>query len=166
MSAEVATTQPATKLHPFALALSARDLGAMRETITSDVVLNSPILSTPFEGREAVMELFEVIVDTLEDLHYTVALGEDNVRFMSFRARVGKVEMEGADILRLDDDGRIKEFTVFFRPLAGTATLAAALGKRLARKRSRLRSFVVAAASQPMVVMSRASDRVAPRLIE
>src|SRR5439155_24815295 len=31
MSAEVATTQPATKLHPFALALSARDLGAMRE---------------------------------------------------------------------------------------------------------------------------------------
>jgi hypothetical protein len=85
---------------------------------------------------------------------------------MAFRARVGKVEMEGCDILRLDHDGRIKEFTVFFRPMVGTALLASALGKRLARKRSRARSLLVGAASRPMVIVSRASDRLAPRLVK
>jgi hypothetical protein len=112
------------------------------------------------------MELFDVILDTLEDVRYTVQLGEGDVHFMAFHARVGKVEMEGCDILRFDHDGRIKEFTVFFRPMAGTAVLASALGRRLARKRSRARSWLVAVASRPMVTISRASDRLAPRLVK
>jgi hypothetical protein len=164
MQAETAAAPPAT--HPFREALIARDFDAMRDAMNPEVVLNSPILSTPFEGREAVLELFRVISETLEDIRYTTDIADGDVRVMSWRTRIGKMEMEGADFLRLDEQGRIKEFTVFFRPLAGITVLASALGKGLARRRSRTRAWLVAAASAPMVLLSRASDWLAPRLVK
>jgi SnoaL-like protein len=164
MYADTATAPPST--HPFRDAFMAGDLAAMRDTMTPDVVLNSPILTTPFKGREAVLELFSVILETLEDVRYTVDVADGNRRFLSWHTRIGKVEMQGADILRLDDEGRIEEFTVFFRPLTGITTLASALGKGLARRHSRTRALVAGAGSAPMVFLSRASDRIAPRLVK
>ena len=152
--------------HPFREAFTARDFDAMRDLLHPDVVLNSPILSKPFAGRDAVLELFEVIAETLEDIRYTVELGEGNVHFFSWHTRIGKTEMDGADILREDEDGRIVEFTVFFRPLKGITLLASQLGKGLARRRSPARALLVGAASAPMVALSRATDRVAPRLVK
>jgi ketosteroid isomerase-like protein len=164
MNAETATAPPST--HPFRDAFVARDFDAMRDTMTPDVVLNSPILSTPFEGREAVLELFSVIHETLEDIRYTTDIADGDIRFLCWRTRIGKVEMQGADILHLDEDGRIREFTVFFRPLAGITVLASTLGKGLARRRSRTRALVAGAASAPMVLLARATDRIAPRLVK
>jgi SnoaL-like protein len=164
MYADTVTVPPST--HPFRDAFVAGDLDAMRDTMTPDVVLNSPILTTPFEGREAVLELFSVILQTLEDVRYTMDVADGDMRFLSWHTRIGKVEMQGADILRLDEDGRIEEFTVFFRPLVGITALASALGKGLAGRRSRTRGLVAAAASAPMVLLSRAGDRIAPRLVQ
>jgi ketosteroid isomerase-like protein len=152
--------------HPFREAFTARDFEAMRALLHRDVVLNSPILSKPFVGRDAVLELFEVITETLEDVRYTVELGEGNVHFFSWHTRIGNTEMQGADILREDEDGRIVEFTVFFRPLTGVTTLLSALGKGLARRRSPARARVVGAASAPLIALSRVTDRVAPRLVK
>ena len=164
MNADTAVAPPAT--HPFRDALMARDWDAVREALNPDVVLNSPILTTPFVGREAVVELFEVIRETLEDIQFTVDMADGDVRFMSWRTHIGDVQMEGAEIMRLDKDGRIKEFTVFFRPLVGVTTLASALGKGLAGRRSPARGRVAAVASRPMVVLSRVADRVAPKLVK
>jgi ketosteroid isomerase-like protein len=152
--------------HPFREAFVARDLEAMRELLHPDVVLNSPILSKPFVGREAVLELFEVITETLEDVRYTVDMADGDVHFFAFETRIGKTEMQGADILRVGEDGRIVEFTVFFRPLTGITALQAALGKGLARRRSPARARLVGAASAPLIALSRVSDRVAPRLVK
>jgi ketosteroid isomerase-like protein len=163
MQAETTLSPPAT--HPFRDAFVARDIDAMRELLDPDVVLKSPIVTTPFAGREAVLELFEVIGETLEEIHYVADMADGDLRFMSWQTRIGKTEMQGADILRVGEDGRIVEFTVFFRPLKGITVLASALGKGLARRRSRSRALLVGAASAPMVALSRASDRIAPRLV-
>jgi ketosteroid isomerase-like protein len=160
MQAEAAAT------HPFRETFMERDFAAMRELLHPDVVLNSPVLSTPFVGREAVLELFEVITETLEDVRYAVDMRDGDVIFYSWHARVRGVEMQGADILRLGDGGRIVEFTVFFRPLKAITVLASALGKGLARRRSPARAMLVGAASAPMIALSRASDRLAPRLVK
>jgi len=160
MQAEAAAT------HPFRETFTERDFAAMRELLHPDVVLNSPILSTPFVGREAVLELFEVITETLEDVRYTVDMRDGDVIFYSWHTRVRGTEMQGADILRLGDGGRIVEFTVFFRPLKGITVLASALGKGLARRRSPARAMLVGAASAPMIALSRASDSLAPRLVK
>jgi ketosteroid isomerase-like protein len=152
--------------HPFREAFVARDFAAMRELLHPDVVLNSPIMSAPFVGRDAVLELFEVITETLEDVRYTVDMADGDIRFFSWHTRVRGTEMQGADILRLGDDGRIVEFTVFFRPPEGVTVLASALGKGLARRRSPARGLLAGVASAPMIVLSRATDRIAPRLVK
>ena len=153
-------------IHPFREAFVSRDFAAMRELLHPDVVLNSPIVSTPFAGRDEVLELLEVITETLEDVRYTVDMGEGDVHFLSWHTRIGTTDMQGADILRTGEDGRIIEFTVFFRPLKGITVLASALGKGLARRRSPARARIVGVASAPMVALSRVSDRVAPRLVK
>ncbi|HEY0632750.1 MAG TPA: nuclear transport factor 2 family protein [Thermoleophilaceae bacterium] len=164
MQAEIASAPPAT--HPFRDAFTSRDFEAMRELLSEDVVLNSPILSTPFVGREAVLELFEVITETLEDVRYTIDMAEGDLRFFSWHTHIGSTEMQGADILRLDEHGRIVEFTVFFRPLTGITVLASALGRGLAARRSPARARLVGAASAPLIGLARASDRLAPRLVK
>src|SRR3954469_1190970 len=156
----------AAQPHPFRDAFGARDLDAMREAMTPDVTLNSPILSTPFVGRDAVMELFEVILETLEDVEYTVDVAEDDLRVMSTTARVGKVPLEGAQIMRVDGEGRVKEFTIFFRPLVGVTALARALGRGLASRRSPRVGVAAGLASGPLVALSRVTDAVAPRFVK
>lgn len=156
-------TSPA---HAFQEAFAARDFDAMQELLHPSVVLNSPILSTPFQGREAVLELFEVITETLEDVRFTIDIGEGDIHFFSFHARVGATEMQGADVVRVGEDGRIAEFTIFFRPLTGITVLASALGKGLASRKSPARGAFAGVASAPMVALSRATDRIAPRLVK
>src|SRR3954462_15248756 len=114
----------AVATHPFRETFKERDFDAMRELLHPDGVLNSPILSRPFVGREAVLELFEVITETLEDVRYTEDMREGSVIFSSWHTRVRGTEMQGSDILRLDEGGRIVEFTVFFSPLKGITVLA------------------------------------------
>ena len=166
MQTQTAVPSVAKEPHAFMKAFLSRDFEAMGEAVTPDVVLNSPILSKPFQGRAAVIELLEVVVDTLEDLRYTADLDDGDTRIIVFRSRIaGKVEAESIDILRLAEDGRIREFTIMFRPLVATTTLAAELGKRLGRRRARWRGFVAGSASRPSVWLARASDRIAPRLV-
>ncbi|MFE3487946.1 hypothetical protein ACFXMR_18725, partial [Streptomyces griseus] len=44
-----------------------------------------------------------------------------------FRASVGGREIHGIDLLHLDDDGRIKEFTVMVRPASAVQALGEAV---------------------------------------
>ena len=56
-----------------------------------------------------------------------------------FEARVGDRELQGVDILKFDDDGRIAELTVMVRPMSGMHALAEAMQRSSrAHPRSRL----------------------------
>ena len=49
-----------------------------------------------------------------------------------FRARVGDRELEGLDLIRFDDTGRIRDFTVMVRPRSAIEALLAQVAPRLA----------------------------------
>ncbi|MDQ2631068.1 MAG: nuclear transport factor 2 family protein, partial [Actinomycetota bacterium] len=49
---------------------------------------------------------------------YTDELAEGNTVCLRFKATVGERELEGIDFLELDDDGRVRELTVFMRPFS------------------------------------------------
>ncbi len=48
-----------------------------------------------------------------------------------FEANVGDRELQGVDILRFNDEGRISEMTVMVRPMSGLQAVAEQMGKRL-----------------------------------
>ena len=121
-----------TAAKDFRDAIERRDLDGMVATLADDVVLHSPVSFKPFEGREAVAQLFEILVRTFEDFRYTDDLPGEEVHAMIFRARIGDREVEGLDLIRPGPDGRIADFTVMVRPLTGVVALAEAVGPQLA----------------------------------
>jgi hypothetical protein len=121
-----------TAASDFREAIERRDLDGMVATLADDVVLHSPVSFKPFEGREAVAQLFEILLRTFEDFRYTDDLAGAEVHAMIFRARIGDREVEGLDLIRPGPDGRIADFTVMVRPLTGVVALAEAVGPQLA----------------------------------
>jgi hypothetical protein len=116
----------------FRAAVEAGDLAGMVELLAPDVIFNSPVAFKPFEGRETVGKVLEAVMNTFEDFHYTDELDRDDVHALVFRARVGDKQLEGLDLLRLNDEGEIADFTVMVRPLSGLIALAEAMGPKVA----------------------------------
>jgi SnoaL-like domain len=120
-----------TTPHPFRLAAEAKDLEAMTTTLREDVVLHSPILFRGFEGREIVIGVLTHVAATLEDFRYTDELAEADTVVLRFKARVGDRELEGIDFLELDEQGLVKELTVFMRPLSAINAFNEQMAARL-----------------------------------
>src|SRR4051812_35691817 len=104
----------------------------MVDALSPEVVFNSPVAFRPFEGRDAVSEVLAAVMETFEDFRYTDELEGDMSHALVFEARVDDKQVQGIDLLRFDDGGLIREFTVLVRPLSGTIALAQAMGPKVA----------------------------------
>jgi hypothetical protein len=117
--------------HAFRAAVEAGDVDAVEATLAPDVTFRSPAVFKPYEGRDAVMHLLRTVFEVFEDFEYANELEGDDVVALVFRARVGDRQLEGLDLLALDDNGLVRELTVMVRPLSGLVALAEAMGARL-----------------------------------
>jgi hypothetical protein len=104
--------------HPFRRAAESKDVDLLAETLREDVVLHSPVLFRGFEGRDTVVTVITHVAATLENFSYTSELAEGDTVVLRFTATVGDRELEGIDFLELDEDGRVRELTVFMRPFS------------------------------------------------
>lgn len=120
--------------HPFRIAAENADRPAMLAALAPEIVLHSPVSFKPFVGLEAVDGLFAALLEVFKDFHYTDELPGPRVRILVFEARVGDRQLQGVDILRIDDAGLVNDFTVMVRPLSATLALAEAIGGRLAAR--------------------------------
>ncbi|WP_394842020.1 nuclear transport factor 2 family protein [Pendulispora brunnea] len=116
----------------FREAVEASDIEALVQTLSPDIVFHSPVRFHGFEGRETVGTVLRAVMRVFEDFHYTGELHDGNDTALVFRARVGKLELEGIDLGTVDPStGLVKHLTVFVRPLSAAQALAAAVGKEL-----------------------------------
>jgi hypothetical protein len=121
-------------LHPFRSAIEARDVEAAVALLSDDVVFRSPIVFTPYRGRDAVGIILAAVSRVFEDFRYVREIGAPDARdhALVFEARVGDKQIEGSDFLRFDQNGRIDELVVMVRPLSGAIALAEAMRAQLA----------------------------------
>jgi ketosteroid isomerase-like protein len=121
-------------VHPFRRAVEARDLDAVMEMTRDDVVFRSPVVFTPYEGRDALRHILQAVLEVFSDFRYVREIGDAEARdhALVFEARVGDKQVEGCDFIRLDDAGAIAELTVMVRPMSAMLTLADAMKARLA----------------------------------
>jgi hypothetical protein len=117
--------------HSFRSAVERRDIDAAVELLADDVVFRSPAVFKPYEGRETVATILKTVFGVFEDFRYTDELAGDGVHALIFEARVGDRDVQGLDLIRPDDDGRIAEFTVMVRPASGLIALAERMGPAL-----------------------------------
>ena len=120
--------------HPFRAAIEAKDLDAAVALLREDVVFRSPVVFTPYEGREALRQILAAVIDVFEDFRYVREIGADGApdHALVFEARVGDKQLQGCDFIHFDADGAIDEFTVMVRPMQAMLALAEAMKARLA----------------------------------
>src|SRR3954469_15747985 len=118
-------------MHDFRAAVEAGDIDAAVDLLADDVVFRSPAVFKPYSGRETVETILRTVSGVFEDFRYTDELAGDGVDALIFEARVGDRALQGMDLIRTDEDGRITEFTVMVRPASGLMALAEQMGPAL-----------------------------------
>jgi hypothetical protein len=112
-------------------AIEAQDRQRYAALLAEDVHFFSPIEAEPSVGREAAsIVLSTVFEEVFEDFHYVNQLDGEDLYLLVFRARVGDIPLEGVDLLKLNSEGLVHEFTVMIRPLEAIQ----AIGQEMARR--------------------------------
>lgn len=152
--------------HPFRTAWRTRNLDEWIDGLSADVVLHSPVVRKPFRGRSAARELYGVLFETLGEVEITSELtSTDNTRAFFWQADVGGRRIEGTDLLRYDEHGKVAEITVMIRPLVSIAIFASAIGSPLAAKQSATRSALGRLLTLPLKGIFTLIDVTASRLL-
>ena len=89
------------------------------ELLADDVVFYSPIVYTPQRGRDITTMYLMAAKQTLGagDFRYTKQVTAGDTAVLEFETTVDGKSVNGVDIIRCDDAGRIVEFRVMIRPL-------------------------------------------------
>jgi SnoaL-like domain len=121
--------------HPFPAAIAAGDVNALIETLAPDVVLHSAVTGTPFEGRDVVADTYRSVLESFEEVRIVDEFESGETHAFFWEGRMEGRYVAGADRIRLDAEGKVREITVVGRPLSGLSTFLTGIGPRLARRR-------------------------------
>jgi SnoaL-like domain len=112
-------------MHPFRVAIEARDAQAAAEVLADDVVFRSPIVFKPYAGRDVAAVVLSAALRVFEDFAYETELASEDGRdhALIFRARVGDKQIQGCDFLHHNRDGLVDQLMVMVRPLSAALAL-------------------------------------------
>ena len=150
---------------PLRAAFEARDHDAIVRALAPDVVLRSPIFDVPFTGIEEAGDLFAVLLEELWPLTYLNEIAGDP-HILHFTGEIKGKRLEGIDLLRFDEQGKVSEITVFFRPFPAVAEFLSATGPKLGHRRGGpARAAVLSVAGAPVGFLMRRTATLGPILL-
>ena len=148
------TARPPAAHRQFTAAVAARDLDALVDALAPDVVLHSAVTGSPFAGREILRDLYASLFESFEELRVTDEFESAGSYAFFWEGRMDGRYVAGADLLRLDTDGKVREITIVGRPLSGLASFLTGVGSRFAgRRRGRLVGALVRLSARPLPVL-------------
>jgi len=116
------------------------DPAFLAELLAEDAVFHSPVVHTPQVGRPIVMAYLVAASHVLgnDSFRYVRELVDGDEMMLEFVTELDGIAINGVDIIRFGDDGKISEFKVMVRPLKAinkvwemmAAQLEAAKGQR------------------------------------
>jgi hypothetical protein len=137
------------------------DAAAAVECLSEDVELISPLTARyRFKGRLQLNDVLVAAFEVIRDIRYHTDVGDADTRALFYAGRVGDIEVEEAQLLRLDPEGRIREITLFGRPLPALTAVMAGIGPRLLRRQGKASlAPVVTAAIAPLAFLTKFGER-------
>ena len=114
-------------------AVAARDPALLDDLIADDCVMLSPAVHTPQVGKAITIRYLSAAFAVLAgpDFRYTGEWRAARSAVLEFATVVDGMAVNGVDIIRWDENGRIVEFKVMARPLKGLTALIPAMAGRL-----------------------------------
>ena len=113
--------------------VSTKNSAVLKDTLADDVTFYSPVVHTPQKGKPITLRYLEAAHDVLsnDSFHYERELIEDDFAVLEFTAEVKGVFINGVDMIRWNEAGKIIEFKVMIRPLQAIKMIQQEMGSRL-----------------------------------
>ena len=108
-----------------------RDLLTLPEVLSPDVSMGAPPYWQKIEGRDVVAHLLGVIVTTIEDFSYHREWVDGAELALEFTGHVGSLDLQGIDLITLNDENRIANLDVLMRPMNAVGTLQEIVAPRM-----------------------------------
>jgi hypothetical protein len=109
-----------------------RDLSGLDSLLAEDVVFHSPVVHTPQRGRELTTMYLTAALHVLgEGFRYVREVVGERDAVLEFVTEVEGIHINGVDLVRWNDDGRIVDFKVMVRPLKAINLLHRKMGEML-----------------------------------
>ena len=114
--------------------------GGLEDLLADDVVFYSPVVYTPQRGKRVTTQYLEAASRTLAGgaggaFQYTKQVVSGDTGVLEFETSVDGRYVNGVDIIRCDNAGRIVEFRVMMRPLQAIQAVHEHMGRALAAGR-------------------------------
>ena len=114
--------------------IKSHDRAALWELLHPDAVFESPVVHTPQRGRDLTFKYLSSAEQVLGGPGFAY-IGEwrgDKSAVLEFSTEIDGITINGVDIIKFADDGRIIHFKVMVRPLKAMNLLHRMMGEQLA----------------------------------
>jgi hypothetical protein len=114
-----------------------RDLEALDALLADEVVFHSPVVHTPQRGRPITTMYLAAAVAVFGNasFRYVRELVGTREAVLEFVVEIDGIEVNGVDMIRWNDAGRIDDFKVMLRPLKAINLIHQKMGAMLQSKR-------------------------------
>ena len=114
--------------------LAQKDIAGLDALLAEDAVFHSPVVHTPQVGKaRAGMYLagaFHVLCN--DSFRYVREITGNREALLEFMVEIDGITVNGVDLIRWNEDGRIVDFKVMLRPLKGVNIIHQKMGEMLA----------------------------------
>ncbi|MES1939179.1 hypothetical protein T5B8_02980 [Salinisphaera sp. T5B8] len=87
--------------------------------VDENAVFYSPVVHTPQTGKAVTVQYLSAALQVFvtDDFHYVRQVKDDNNAILEFEVELDGIQVNGVDMIRWNDAGKITEFKVMLRPL-------------------------------------------------
>ena len=114
-----------------------RDLSLLDNFLAEDVVLYSPVVWTPIEGKFFVkmylMAAEQIIAN--EHFEYAQEITNEDSAILEFKTEIDGITVEGVDMDSFNEEGKLKSIKVMVRPLRAMNIVHQKMGEFLQKKK-------------------------------
>lgn len=99
--------------------VNTRNVRGLRDLLAEDVVFHSPVVHTPQAGRAVTTQYLAAAFQVFFNASFRYArevVGQRDA-VLEFQVEIDGIAVNGVDMIRWNDEGRIVEFKVMVRPL-------------------------------------------------
>ena len=123
-----------TTINRYQHGMETGDIDAVLSTFSDDIVIRVAVHDEPISGITPARFLFPLLLDYFEEFHVTETVASEGTTVVVFDVALPDYSgpAEGVNLVRIDHDGRIRDLTVFLRPLPALQRVAEHIGSRMA----------------------------------
>jgi hypothetical protein len=99
--------------------VKSRNVRGLDSLLADNVVFYSPVVHTPQAGKAITLQYLSAAFHVFfnESFHYVGELSGPRDAMLEFQVDIDGISVNGVDMIKWDDEGRIVAFKVMIRPL-------------------------------------------------